>query len=394
MLVSEQLEELEDRVSACAARLGRGGAQGLEAFTGAQGAKKLARLGDEVRRGHSRLSVDEDSGRLVRVVDVVRLRIRDVDKGVVLLELTETVPASPTSAPFGRLPSVKRTQHEPPEEAARRLLRELTRHDSNVVLLGRSRETFEEQRESPSYLGLLTVYRTDLLEAEVATGATAAQRARIGLADEPTQEWTVQDEMGRRRRLTWRRLAEAEAQGARLTRRALEALALASDSEAAKLAPVTLASLQEKAAIAERVTALSRRVDGVYARDKRLLDLERGLAQLDGWLHVEQASAASVLQRSMARRRYVAEHAAPLREFARTLRDVEALEQYVNPPAMREMLKHGDRLRRVEASSAVAASAAMQLHDQVAKVAEEYYQAMTGLDAQILHWNQLLGSTA
>merc|ERR1712032_1637591 len=137
---------------------------------------------------------------------------------------------------------------------------------------------------------------------------------------------------------------------------------------------------------------LTRQVDDIFQRDKRFLDYERNADALEGWLQAEHASASHVLLHNNAKMNYVVQHAEQLEEFSRSLRQVECLEQFINPPAMQELPKHSDQLQRIEAKSVVTAGSAIKLHEDVSRLAEDYHQTMVALNAQLLHWDRLLSS--
>eukprot|EP00930_Biecheleria_cincta_P080445 TRINITY_DN68698_c0_g1_i1.p1 TRINITY_DN68698_c0_g1~~TRINITY_DN68698_c0_g1_i1.p1 ORF type:complete len:199 (+),score=51.20 TRINITY_DN68698_c0_g1_i1:39-635(+) len=140
----------------------------------------------------------------------------------------------------------------------------------------------------------------------------------------------------------------------------------------------------------QRITLLTRRVDEIFKRDKKLQDFERNAEALDDWLKAEHASVSHVLLHRGAKRNYVVQHAEQLQDFARSLQEVEANQQYINPPSLRDMPLYADRLRRVEASSTLAVGSATELHDQVARLAEEYHNSITAINHQLLHWDRLL----
>ncbi|CAE7608462.1 nek3 [Symbiodinium sp. CCMP2456] len=121
-----------------------------------------------------------------------------------------------------------------------------------------------------------------------------------------------------------------------------------------------------------------------------LLFLSMRVESLDSWLKSEHASGSHILLHANTKKNYVVQHADQLQDFAQQLREVEALESYVNTPSLRELPGHGGRLRRAEATSAVAVGSAMQLYDQVSKLAEEYHHTMTQLNEQMLSWDKML----
>ncbi|CAK9032060.1 unnamed protein product [Durusdinium trenchii] len=159
-----------------------------------------------------------------------------------------------------------------------------------------------------------------------------------------------------------------------------------------------------------RVAELKRKLDEIGKSSKlmpKLQELEHSMDQLEDWLHTEHAGASQILLHSSTKKSYVVQHAQQLQDFARQLKEVEALESYaaeqprksgssakllflVNTPSLRELPAYGERLRAADAKSAVLVGSAMQLHEEVGRLAEDYYQAMTALNDQMSLWDQLL----
>jgi len=127
-------------------------------------------------------------------------------------------------------------------------------------------------------------------------------------------------------------------------------------------------------------------------REKKLADFERSFNALEGWLQAEHASASQVLLHNNAKLNYVAQHARHLQDFANFLAQIQSLEEYINPPAMKELPKHSERLLQVEASSATTVGLAVDLHSTVAQIAEDYHKTMVGVNSQLLQWDRLLDS--
>ncbi|CAJ1417837.1 unnamed protein product [Effrenium voratum] len=140
----------------------------------------------------------------------------------------------------------------------------------------------------------------------------------------------------------------------------------------------------------KRLGDLARKVEDIFKQNPKLQDLERNLENLDEWLKAEHAGASQILLHASTKRNYVVQHAGQLQEFAQRLREVEALESYVNTPSLQELPTYGPRLRKAEATSAVMVGAAVQLNDQVGRLAEDYHQAMSSLNEQLLMWDKLL----
>lgn len=142
-----------------------------------------------------------------------------------------------------------------------------------------------------------------------------------------------------------------------------------------------------------RVAELNRKLEEIFKSSKsspKFQELEQGLDQLEDWLQAQHAGAAQILLHASTKKNYVVQHAQQLQEFAKELKEVEALESYVNTPSLRELPAYGDRLRKVDANSAVMVGSAAALHDQVGRLAEDYYAAMTSLNDQLLSWDRLL----
>mmetsp|Transcript_81484 Transcript_81484/g.143902 ORF Transcript_81484/g.143902 Transcript_81484/m.143902 type:complete len:189 (+) Transcript_81484:81-647(+) len=139
-----------------------------------------------------------------------------------------------------------------------------------------------------------------------------------------------------------------------------------------------------------RVKELQRRVDEIYNRERKLPELERGVDALDEWLKAEHADASHVLLHRSAKRNFVVQHTDQLLDFAHSLKEVDACRQFINPPSLRELPSYAERLRAAEAKGTLAVGSAMQLHEQVGKLAEDYHHTMTSLNEQLLRWDALL----
>jgi len=140
----------------------------------------------------------------------------------------------------------------------------------------------------------------------------------------------------------------------------------------------------------EKVSEMTRKVNDIFQRERKLVDFERGIDSLEGWLHAEHASVSRVVMHSSAKRNYVLQHSQQLEEFVKMLQQVESLEQFINPVSIQEMPKYNDQLRSIEAKSAVTVGSAMQLYDNVSTMAEDYHKTMLALNSQLLAWDKLL----
>jgi len=166
-------------------------------------AKTLDQLAKEVQSGAARLMLDATSHKkLVRVVDVVLLRIRPLNdkEGRCLIEKAEKFPDGRDRSLL-RPPGTKKEPHENTKKVAERILKDmLNMADCNVVFDFKAKEVFEEEMESPSFPGVTTVYRKEIVEGKVKTTDPAVLK-RIGL---PTgDEWSFEDSTKNTKFLSW-----------------------------------------------------------------------------------------------------------------------------------------------------------------------------------------------
>lgn len=132
-------------------------------------AKSLSTLAVEVSSGAARLMLDAtEHKKLVRVVDVVLLRIYcDQKKAKVLIETAEQYPDG-RKRNIARLPGTKKEPHESSKETAERILKEMMgMGDCKISFDYDDKEVYEEENESPSYPGVKTVYRKEIVEGIV-----------------------------------------------------------------------------------------------------------------------------------------------------------------------------------------------------------------------------------
>jgi len=164
-------------------------------------AKSLDQLAAEVESGNARLLLDAtEHKKLVRVVDVVVLRLyseQDQRRARLLVETGERYPDG-RRRELCRLPASKKRPHENAPEAARRALEELLGMGSCAVHLDHRgvSDVFEEEFESPSFPGVRTVYRK-----EVVRGWVQAQAAAWGLP--ACAPWTAEDPRHNVKYLEW-----------------------------------------------------------------------------------------------------------------------------------------------------------------------------------------------
>lgn len=171
-------------------------------------AKTLEQLASEVQSGAARLMLDATSHRkLVRVVDVVLLRLSAAkDKDCLLIEVGEQYPDGRRRTAY-RVPGTKKFPHENSQETAMRVLKEFLSMDSVTVSFDfDSKEVYEEEMDSPSFPGVRTVYRKEIVQCYVDESNEERLRS-IGLPD--GSKWSAEDEKHNVKFFAW--MSEADA---------------------------------------------------------------------------------------------------------------------------------------------------------------------------------------
>lgn len=124
--------------------------------------KSLAEFSEELVKGEATLTKQVD-GRLVRVVDIVVLKVGKQKGGDVLVEVEETHKENKT--PRKRLPAVKRRSDEHQVLAARRLIKTHLQISDNYIVIDPVVRIEEVVEGSTSYYGLPTLYRKRFMSA-------------------------------------------------------------------------------------------------------------------------------------------------------------------------------------------------------------------------------------
>lgn len=173
-------------------------------------AKTLEQLASEVQNGSVRLMLDATTHKkLVRVVDVVLLRLYSSSrKDRLLIEVGEQYPDGRRRA-ASRLPGTKKFPHESSQETAFRVLQDLlgvTARAANFAF--EDTEVYEEEMDSPSFPGVRTVYRKEIMEGHLKE-TDEATALRIGLLEPEGTDWSVQDHKGNLKSFAW--MTEVEA---------------------------------------------------------------------------------------------------------------------------------------------------------------------------------------
>lgn len=181
-------------------------------------AKTLPQLAGEVRSGACRLMLDAtDYKKLVRVVDVVVLQISAGGSGPgpqrLLIE-TEECYADGRKRMTLRLPGTKKEPYENAPQCAMRVLDEVMHVPADAIALDLdSIVRYEEETESPSYPGVRTVYRKEIVKGELKT-EDAAFLSRVGLPGYDV--WYTKDKDGNTKTLAWMTEQMAEDKGVKL----------------------------------------------------------------------------------------------------------------------------------------------------------------------------------
>eukprot|EP00929_Paragymnodinium_shiwhaense_P084242 TRINITY_DN45025_c0_g1_i1.p1 TRINITY_DN45025_c0_g1~~TRINITY_DN45025_c0_g1_i1.p1 ORF type:complete len:862 (+),score=212.26 TRINITY_DN45025_c0_g1_i1:119-2704(+) len=150
------------------------GEHGIDVSAFGRGAAKtLQEFSAELESGASRLMLDaREHKKLVRVVDVVLLRLcfEIGTETCYLVESHEKYKDGRIKA-LNKLPGTKKEPHESAKQVAMRLLQKRLRlHDCEVDLTLDTNEVFEDEEESPSYPGVLTVYCKEVVTGTLKGG--------------------------------------------------------------------------------------------------------------------------------------------------------------------------------------------------------------------------------
>merc|ERR1711971_1166366 len=138
-------------------------------------AKTTDELIHELQVGNSQLMLDATAyKRIVRVVDIVLLRIRANNK--FLVQVGETFQDGRECTDVHQLPGAKKLPHENAIQAAKRILdtrlQMKAERGCQVILQPSTLESCEEEEVSHHFPGLTTVYRKEIIEG-VATGTSS-----------------------------------------------------------------------------------------------------------------------------------------------------------------------------------------------------------------------------
>jgi len=127
-------------------------------------AKTLEAFSNELTRGESSLCHNSD-GSIMRVVDVVLLKLKNAENGKILVQSLQTYPDG-AEVKLNRLPGTKRRPDENQFLTARTIVqRQLKINDNHVTCSAKDVQAVEEEKPSLAYPGLRTVYRKRIVQA-------------------------------------------------------------------------------------------------------------------------------------------------------------------------------------------------------------------------------------
>lgn len=140
---------------------------GVDPFAFGEGkAKSLHDFADELSHGESALALDE-TGQIVRFVDVVLLRLSCAAKGgAILVVAQESVGGAPLQNK-NVLPGARRIPNENYFLTARRVITRQLKMDENIVDLHQGVRTVEEWDFIDRYPGIKTLFRNHIVSGEV-----------------------------------------------------------------------------------------------------------------------------------------------------------------------------------------------------------------------------------
>jgi len=194
-------------------------------------AKTLPQLASEVQSGACRLVLNAtEHKKMVRLVNVAVLRLyhsTSANPGESLREvrlLIETGQCYPDGRRRTalRLPGTKQEPYENAKQAIFRLLKEAMDFAGDEVVLNLANIVrIEEETKSPSYPGVQTVYRKNIVDGVVRT-QNATLLSKLGLPD--FTSWCITDKSGITRHLTWMPMGMAIKRGEKLGAKAVSTL--------------------------------------------------------------------------------------------------------------------------------------------------------------------------
>jgi len=137
-------------------------------FGAESGVKTLKEFSQELVKGESTL-MQNASGAVTRVVDVVVMIVKNPKTNEVLVETEQNLPNVDKKIVLNRLPGAKCRPDENQFTSAKRILRRQLEIGENEVILEKDPQVVEEEKPSNAYPGIKTVYRKRLINANLDT---------------------------------------------------------------------------------------------------------------------------------------------------------------------------------------------------------------------------------
>lgn len=386
--LSRQIQLLAQRADVCEARFGMDAERAAEQLcgTGKDGkVQTLEQLALDAQVGKYEVMLKEDSTGTslpVRILDVVLLRLySEKSGGKVLVELDKREDGRQVET--SRLPGFRRERNESVHDAIKRIMVDKVKiaHLSKSLNFERT-DSFTEEKEGESPHEIQTLVRTEIIEGYLKV-TDIAVRAEFAL-DQEDGKFRLKDKRGRERTYGWLTEQQANEKQVKMHGGIIGLLT------APILTPLSEVIGKTTGTLTQRQTDVSKKVNAMFTREKKFLELEKHLNMFEFWMHVDPSQTLAKLRQEKAKKTYVVEHENHLKDFTRVLAEVSRLEFCINPPGLQDVPACNERLHRLEARHAVAAGAAIQLHHHVAKVADEYHRAMAGLSSQMQQWDLLL----
>eukprot|EP00429_Kryptoperidinium_foliaceum_P086215 CAMPEP_0176194440 /NCGR_PEP_ID=MMETSP0121_2-20121125/6002_1 /TAXON_ID=160619 /ORGANISM="Kryptoperidinium foliaceum, Strain CCMP 1326" /LENGTH=718 /DNA_ID=CAMNT_0017533187 /DNA_START=18 /DNA_END=2174 /DNA_ORIENTATION=- len=170
-------------------------------------AKTFEEFVAEIQRGESRLQLDASKHKhIVRVVDVIALRLEHGSGSSLkyLIEVSVKYPDGRIRQDTNQMPGDKKGPHENAIRTATRLVERLGLTDVDVAFDPANTEMFEQIEDSPSYPGVQSIYRKEVLTGTIkSTDAKVLERLGVsggkfvssdGKGYETTYAWLTQAE--------------------------------------------------------------------------------------------------------------------------------------------------------------------------------------------------------
>merc|ERR1712083_354046 len=136
----------------------------ISKFGASSDVKSLKEFSQELIKGESTLMQDA-TGAVTRVVDVVVMIVKNPKSGDVLVETEQNLPNVDKKIALNRLPGAKCRPDENQFTSAKRILRRQLEIGENDVNLEKEPQAVEEEKPSKAYPGIKTVYRKRLINA-------------------------------------------------------------------------------------------------------------------------------------------------------------------------------------------------------------------------------------